>query len=153
MSNECSSSAEKSILKYTMVSAGVGVIPMTFVDIALLTGIQLKMIQRLSTIYEVSFSKDLAKSIIASLVGSSIPASFSSNLVSLVPGYGMAVGIISRSVLGCTSTYAIGTVFRQHFESGGTLLSFDAEKIQAYYQQQLKINPSDNNKNFEGIAP
>ncbi len=153
MSNERASSAEKSILKYTAASASIGVIPVPLVDIALLMGIQLKMIQSLSTLYEVPFSKHLAKSIIASLVGSSIPASFSSNLVRLIPVYGIAVGVISRSILGCTSTYSIGRVFIQHFESGGTLLSFDTEKMQTYYQQQLKTNQPDNNKNFEGIAP
>ena len=35
------------------------------------------------------------------------------------------------------STYAIGKVFIQHFESGGTFLDFEPAKVRAYFSQQF----------------
>jgi membrane protein YqaA with SNARE-associated domain len=41
------------------------------------------------------------------------------------------------SLLGGATTYAIGSVFAQHFESGGTLLDFDAKKMRSYFSNKL----------------
>jgi hypothetical protein len=39
-------------------------------------------------------------------------------------------------VLFCgASTYALGRIFIQHFNSGGTFLTFDAEKVQEHFRQ------------------
>jgi hypothetical protein len=35
-------------------------------------------------------------------------------------------------------TYAIGRVFIHHFELGGTLLNFDADKLRSYFREQLR---------------
>ena len=36
------------------------------------------------------------------------------------------------------STYAVGKVFVQHFESGGTFLNFDPEDVRDYYAEQFE---------------
>ena len=36
------------------------------------------------------------------------------------------------------STYAVGQVFIQHFESGGTFLDFDPDKVKAYFAEQVE---------------
>jgi len=36
------------------------------------------------------------------------------------------------------STYAVGQVFIQHFESGGTFLDFDPEKVKGYFAEQFE---------------
>ncbi len=36
------------------------------------------------------------------------------------------------------STYAVGKIFVQHFESGGTVLSFNPDKVRDYYEAELK---------------
>ncbi len=60
---------------------------------------------------------------------------FGSFLKSLSPvGY-----VVNASLMPATtgaSTYAVGKVFIQHFESGGTLLDFEPEKMRGYYEQQ-----------------
>jgi hypothetical protein len=38
----------------------------------------------------------------------------------------------------CDATYAIGKVFVKHFESGGTLLNFNVDKVKDYYNEQFK---------------
>jgi hypothetical protein len=36
------------------------------------------------------------------------------------------------------STYAVGRVFIQHFECGGTILSFDPEKVRAHFEKEFE---------------
>ena len=71
-----------------------------------------------------------------------MPTSTAMTLASLakaVPGLGTATtGVITVSVLGGATTYALGSVFVQHFESGGTLLDFDAKKMRAYFSNKLE---------------
>jgi len=153
MSKKQLAQAEKTILKYAGISASTGLIPFLLTDVAILTVIQLKMLQKLSIIYELPFSKNIAQPIIASLLGGSIPLSMSSNLIRIIPIYGTIIGIVSRSSFSSASSYAIGKVFIQHFETGGTLLSFDAEKMKNYYQQQFKQDDLKSQQTFTGIKP
>jgi hypothetical protein len=49
------------------------------------------------------------------------------------------------ATLGGASTYAIGRVFKQHFEKSGTLEDFDPEKVEGELKAELKKGkrPSD----------
>ncbi len=148
--------AKKTVKKYMLGALGVGIVPIPLLDTALISGIQLKMIHSLADIYNVEFSKHLAKSIVASLLGGSVPLSFSVNLSSLiksVPLYGQITGMVSVSLFGSASTYAVGRVFIQHFESGGTFLTLDPRKVREYYAKQLKKGKEEIKKNFVGMKP
>jgi uncharacterized protein (DUF697 family) len=121
-----------------------------------LSGLQLKMLHSLANLYGIDFSENRGKSLIASLLGAGAPLSFSGNLASLgktIPFYGHVMGMISLSVLGGASTYAIGKVFIQHFESGGTFLTFEPQKVADYYAQQFEIGKAKINKGSAGIKP
>jgi uncharacterized protein (DUF697 family) len=136
-----SSQASNLIRKHVIVVMGASLVPVPLFDLLALSGVQLKMLHSLAKLYEVPFSKNLGKSSIASLFGGVMPTSTAMTLASLakaVPGLGTATGIISVSLLGGATTYAIGSVFVQHFESGGTLLDFDAKKMRAYFSSKLE---------------
>ena len=99
------------------------------------------MLYSLTKLYDVPFSKNLGKSFIASLLGGIMPTSSAMTLASLakaVPGLGTVTGMITVSVLGGATTYAIGSVFMQHFESGGTMLDFDPKKMRDYFSGKLE---------------
>jgi len=133
--------ANASIQKYTMAASAAGLIPLPMVDLAAIVGIQLKMLHSLSNTYEVPFSKDVGKSAIASLVGGVAPVATAPALASLmkvIPIIGSVAGSVSSAALAAASTYAVGKVFTQHFELGGTLLDFDADKVRAYFEQEFK---------------
>ena len=134
--------AETIVERYMLLSLGVGLIPFALVDMAALAGIQLKMLHSLANLYELEFSSQLGKSLIASLLGGGVPVSLSSRVARLavrsIPVYGWVAGLISTSLFGGASTYAIGKVFIQHFASGGTFLSFDPQQVREYYAQQLE---------------
>jgi uncharacterized protein (DUF697 family) len=136
-----SAQAGNIIKKHVIVVMGASLVPIPLFDLVALTSVQLKMLYSLTKSYEVPFSKNLGKSSIASLLGGVMPTSSAMALASLakaVPGLGTATGMISVSVLGGATTYAIGSVFMQHFESGGTLLDFDPKKMRAYFSGKLE---------------
>ena len=146
-----------SIVKRYMLGAfAVGLVPLPLVDVAALSGVQLKMLHSLSNLYGVEFSSHLGKPMIASLLGGSIPVSLSSHVASLVKGipvYGQLTGMVSRSIFGGASTYAIGKVFIQHFESGGTFLTFDPRQVSDYYADQFEKGRQEVRRSFVGIKP
>src|SRR5262245_31362658 len=67
--------ASKLVERFSLWSGAAGLIPLPIIDIATVAGLQLQMVRRLSEIYGVSFTENRGKSIIASLMGSMIPAS------------------------------------------------------------------------------
>lgn len=141
---------------YLKGSIAVGLIPVPLVDTALLLGAQFNMTKDLAKIYKIEFSEHQVKSIIASLLGTIVPLSLTANLFSLsksIPLVGQAVGILGMPILGGASTYAVGQVFIQHFEAGGTLLDFNPVKMRAYYKQQFEQGKQAVKKSYAGIRP
>lgn len=124
--------AMKLVERFSLWSGAAGFIPVPFVDLAAVGGIQIQMIRRISQIYGVPFSENRGKALIASLAGSMIPGSSGIGAASLlkgVPAIGTAVGAVTMPALSAGATYAIGTAFVQHFASGGTLLDFNPRTI------------------------
>jgi uncharacterized protein (DUF697 family) len=81
------------------------------------------------------------KNALAALIGGSFPTSVAPLVISLtkmIPLVGSTIGAVSLPLVSGASTYAVGKVFIQHFESGGTFLTFDPETVRAYYAEKLK---------------
>lgn len=133
-------SANSTIKKYVIGSMVVGLIPAPGLDIAAITAIQLKMLHTLSSQYEIPFSRDIGKSVIASLVGSlgatSIARGTFGSIVKAIPVVGSIAGAITLPAVAGASTYAIGKVFVQHFEAGGTFLDFDPKEVRSFFKQK-----------------
>lgn len=135
------SDANNIVKNHVIGAMGISLVPIPLVDLVGLVGIQLKMLHSLANHYRVPFSENLGKSLIVSLVGGVMPTSTAMTLASLVkavPGLGTATGMVSVTILGGATTYAIGQVFIQHFESGGTLLDFDPKKMRGYFTLKLQ---------------
>jgi len=136
------------INKYLAGSILAGTIPVPVLDIATVTGIQLKMLHSISKLYGVPFSENVGKSIIASLIGGlgsiSIGMGIFGSVVKVIPVVGPLVGPVIMPVTAGAFTYAVGKVFVQHFEAGGTFLDFDPEKTKDYftrlYQEGKKVS-------------
>src|SRR6476659_1996593 len=123
--------ASKLVDRFSLWSGAAGLIPIPFVDMAAVGGVQLQMLRRLSEIYGVPFSENRGKSVLASVAGAVIPASTATttavgvgSLVKSLPGVGTAIGALTMPVFSAGATYVIGKVFIQHFASGGTLLYY-----------------------------
>ena len=124
--------AAQSIIRRRMLyAAGLGLIPIPVVDAAGILGIQVLMIKDLAKVYGISFKEHRVKSFIGSLVGSMGAMS----AVKAIPVMGSILGAIAVSISGAASTYAIGKVFVQHFDMGGTLLDFDPVTAQKHFKK------------------
>ena len=123
--------ANKIVRFRTLLAAGFGFIPFPLLDAACILSIQLWMIRDLAKLYGIPFKKQLAQSIIGSLVGNIGTV----GAVKLIPGLGSLLGGGAVALSGGAATYALGKIFTQHFSQGGTLLTFDPVKSQQYFQQ------------------
>lgn len=65
----------------------------------------------------------------------------------------MVLGGAGLGVIGAASTYAIGKVFVQHFESGNTVLTLDPSKVRAYYVEQVARGKVEVAGSYAGIEP
>jgi len=134
--------AHRVVRKYTLIGAGVGVIPLPLVDLAGVLALQLKMISELSEVYQVKFLEHKVKNIIGSLVGSFgagltvVPVLAS--VVKFIPGVGSAASAVALPVITGAATYALGQVFIMHFEAGGTILDFDADAMHEYFAKHYQ---------------
>jgi len=122
-------------------SLGVGLAPIPLLDFAALMAIQLEMISKLAKLYDAPFQKDIGKHLIASLVGSVVPtlaAGPLSAMIKFIPVIGLATGAVTMCLAGAASTYALGRIFTKHFALGGTLFTFDPEKMREEFKKTFE---------------
>lgn len=140
--------ASQLVDRFSLWSGAAGLIPLPIVDVAVVGGVQLQMLRKLSEIYGVPFSENMGKSVLASLAGALIPASTATttamgvgSLVKGLPGVGTLVGALTMPAFSAGATYIIGKVFIQHFASGGTLLDFNPPDYREFIKaQKEKLN-------------
>lgn len=136
------SSMDKSnaeIKKYVYASIAAGFLPAPMLDLAAVTGIQLKLVHSIAKHYNKSFSKEVSKAAILSLVSAISARSAitrgAASLFKVVPVVGHTLGGVALASASGAFTYAIGKIFIKHFEAGGTLLDFNAEKMKEHFRQ------------------
>ncbi|TAE00818.1 MAG: DUF697 domain-containing protein [Bacteroidetes bacterium] len=126
------------IIKNSMVwSMGAGLIPIPIADMVAVTAIQVDMLKEICKIYEVNFSEHEINSWLTTLSGSML-SRLGAEAIKVIPVVGTVLGGISMAAISGASTYAAGQVFVDHFEKGGTLENFDAEKVADFYKAQFE---------------
>ncbi|MFZ0066183.1 MAG: YcjF family protein [Pseudolabrys sp.] len=131
--------ARKLVERFSLWSGVAGLLPVPVVDLAVVGGVQLQMLRRLSQIFDIPFSKNRGKAIMASFAGTIIPASTGlgvASMIKAVPVAGTAIGALTTPALSVGATYVIGMAFIEHFASGGTLLDFEPPD----YREFIKTN-------------
>jgi uncharacterized protein (DUF697 family) len=130
--------AQRTIRNHALgVGAATFLVPLPLIDVVMVAGAQLNLVRSLAAIYEVPFSEQLAKSLVATMAGTSVPVAAYS-LLRTIP----VLGVLGACAGSVASTYALGRVFAQHFESGGTFLTFDPEKVRKHYEHELRNAPT-----------
>ena len=134
--------ATKLTRRFVLWSMGGSIIPIPFIDLATVIGVQIKLIAEMSKIYGLRFEKNRVKGIVAPLIGSIglAPAGtvVLGSLVKVIPGIGGLLCAVSLPVVVGAVTYATGRVFIAHFESGGTLLNFNAEEAKEAFKEHFE---------------
>lgn len=134
--------ALKTIKRYMWWSAGAALIPVPVADMLAVSGAQLKMLAEISKIYGIPFEKSRVQAVVGSLIGYVLPYTFSvgliGSLLKALPGVGVLVGVPSFAFFAAAYAWALGRVFIQHFESGGTFLNFDPEAVKEHFRAQFE---------------
>jgi len=133
--------AEAIVKKYMNWSFVGGLIPIPFVDVAAVSGIQMKMLYDLAKLYDVPFKTHAAQSAVGSLLGAVVPSLVTTGALGaglkFIPVIGTTLGVITMPALSLAATYAVGRVFTTHFETGGTLLDFDPVKVREHFRAEF----------------
>lgn len=137
-SNERGKHAETIIRNHVIWSLGAGFIPVVAADVLAVSALQLDMIRQLCRVYDVNFSETQGKAIVTSLTSSTIARLSATSVAKLIPVVGSVIGGVTNSVFAGASTYALGEVFKKHFESGGTILDFDPERLRKMYREKFE---------------
>lgn len=136
--------ARKIVHIHSLMTILAGLVPIPFVDLLAMGIIQGRMLKKVGEVYGHSFTGEQRRyTILGVLVGGvALPVlmiPFLGSLIKLIPVVGTAAGIIAMLLASGPVSYALGLTFIQHFESGGTLLSFKPAKLRKvlrdYYEQ------------------
>jgi len=134
--------ALSTVKRYMWLSGAAGLIPFPLVDLMAVSGVQLKMLAEISKIYDLPFQASRGKIIIGSLMGYVLPRALSfgliGSLIKGIPVLGTLSGEPAMGLFSAASAWALGNVFIQHFESGGTFLNFDPDSVREYYRAQFE---------------
>jgi len=134
--------ANATVRKYMNWSFVGGLVPLPGLDVVAVSGVQLKMLYDLSKLYGLPFQKSIAKELVATLLGSVGPSAATTVGVAVglkaIPIVGTTIGVLMMPAFSLAATYAVGRVFIVHFESGGTVLDFDAEKVREHFRAEFE---------------
>lgn len=129
------------VKNHVIAATGVSLIPIPGVDLAAIMGIQIDMAHSLCKLYDVPFKEKLVRSLLTSLVGSAGAVVAMTGLASLakaVPLLGSIAGAAGVSATSAAVTYATGKVLTKHFETGGTIDTFDPVQFKELFKAKIK---------------
>jgi len=133
-------SALQIVNRHSLYAGGIGLIPMPLVDVVGNMAVQVHLVSELSKHYGIPFAENRVKSFVTALIGGLAGVPLASGLVGPIvrslPIIGGILGVLTVPAVSSAVTYAIGKVFIQHFESGGTFLDFDPDKVRDYFKQE-----------------
>ena len=58
--------------------------------------------------------------------------------IKFIRSVGSIIGIITLKILSGASSNATGELFKKHFETGGTFLDFNLDRLKKYYDEKFE---------------
>lgn len=138
MADERSTSANQIIRNHMVWSMGAGLIPVPIADFFAVGAIQLDMVRQLCKLYDIDFKENEMKAIVTALTSSGLAKAGARAAIKIIPGIGSFVGGVAMSIFSGASTYALGEVFKKHFQTGGTILDFDMDRLKKVYNEKFE---------------
>jgi len=133
--------AGKLIASASRWSLAAALIPVPYLDMAALAGVQTKLVMDLAELYGEKASKEVVSGAISVLLGTLVPVGAAHAAVGATakffPGVGTIIGSVSMAAFGAAATYAVGKVFVRHFENGGTMSNLGEAKLQAELKKEF----------------
>ena len=129
--------SDRLITQHVGLAMGAAAIPIPIADLAAVTLVQIDLVQRLADRYAVDFDRARARAAVLALAGATF-ARLGASLVKALPGAGWLLGASTHAALAGATTYALGHVYREHFETRGSLEGPDAEALRARYEAYVR---------------
>jgi len=127
--------AESLVERSAFWAFACGLVPLPVLDVAALTLVLVRMLERLSELYEQPFSRVRAEAYVTASLGSLTSAElgliYMKAGLSMIPVLGPLLGATSMSTTSAAITYAIGRLFIAQFEAGDAFLSSDPGSVQS----------------------
>jgi uncharacterized protein (DUF697 family) len=125
--------AMRIVHRYVAASAIAGLNPVPVLDVTVLGGIHVSLIRDLTNHYGAAFSDHAARNILIAIAATIIPGAIGTILgrkaLRAIPFLVPGAGLVTMSAFSAAVSYGLGRIFINHFESGGTLDSFDLENL------------------------
>jgi uncharacterized protein (DUF697 family) len=120
------------IMGYSTLAATAGAVPVPFVDMVLIPGIQARMAHHLARLYGQPMTPDRVKEIAAAVGVGMISRQLARQATKFIPVVGSAVG----AAVGGASTYAFGRALCYYFQAVHEGHVPNAAALKAYYKEQ-----------------
>jgi len=132
---------EPIIKRHVIFAMGAGFIPIPVIDIAAVTAVQLDMIKQLCKIYDQDYNDTSGKAFVGAFASTTLARMSAHSIGSIfkaIPVIGSALGGATVAAFAGATTYAIGQVVAQHFDTGGSIFDFDSEELKDFYEEQVE---------------
>jgi uncharacterized protein (DUF697 family) len=133
--------AKQTVTTWAQWGATAGFIPTVGLATPAILAIQVKMVHSLCKVYNVPFKKEVVLAAVSSLVGANVAVStaqyLGENIVKSIPYVGHALVFVTQPATTYATTYALGAVFIDHFETKGNLLDINLDKLKDGYKSQI----------------
>jgi uncharacterized protein (DUF697 family) len=124
--------AEPVILGYATMAGTAGAVPIPFVDMLVIPGIQARMAQHLAGVYGQPMNQQRFREIAAAVGVGLVSRQLARQATKFIPFVGSAVG----AAVGGASTYALGRALCYYFQAVCEGHVPDANTLKAVYQEQ-----------------
>lgn len=124
---------DRLIARHVGLAMGAASVPLPGVDVAAVTLVQIDLVRRLAERYRVDADRTRIRAAVMALTGASF-ARLSASAVKAIPGAGWWLGGATHATLAAATTWALGQVYREHFETRGALAGPDAEALRERYE-------------------
>ncbi|CAM2006169.1 hypothetical protein [Acanthopleuribacter pedis] len=130
------------VRKFALASVGVGVVAGPVFDFVALTALLVLMIEKIAGIYGRPFYPSLAKSLVAGLLAAGVhnvvAFGMLASLLKFLPVVGWGPLLLVSPAACFALTTAVGSLFVMHFESGGTLLDFNVDRMHEEFGRRFR---------------
>ncbi len=114
--------AMKIVRRYMLLSGGIGLVAVPWLDQMILAGLLAKMIHDLCRLYGINMAEHKLESVITAVLGGAHSEWISRYLrrysKRYLPGIRGIAGIVIRPAIAVAITYSVGMLFVHHFDKG-----------------------------------
>lgn len=133
----------KIVSRHSKIAAVAGLIPGGPLNFVALLAVQIPMIWKIADKFDQKVTREQVRGVVVSLFTAVIPGAIGQSAgmaIASIPAAiaGTVVYFVATPVLAYALTRAVGNVFIMHFESGGTLLTFDPKAFTDYFINEFK---------------